>query len=61
MGDGTVLTKAETYLRYAAECLALSKIMNNERNSAMLRTIAVAWINLAEYAEKAALLQNEDA
>ena len=59
MGDG--LTKAETYRRYAAECLGLSKITNDERNSAVLCRIAVAWINLAEYAEKAAALQNEDA
>lgn len=55
------MTKAETYRRYAAECLKLSKMVKDEHNSAVLRTIALAWINLAEYAEKAALLQNEDA
>jgi hypothetical protein len=46
VGDG--LTKAETYRAYAAECLGLSKIANDERNSAVLCRIAVAWINLAD-------------
>jgi hypothetical protein len=59
MGDG--LTKAETYRRYAAECLGLSKIADDERNRAVLCRLAVAWINLAEYAEKAVLMQSEDA
>ena len=44
--------KADAYRRYAAECLELANQIESLDCRAILRTMAVAWVNLAEHAEK---------
>jgi hypothetical protein len=46
------MTDADTYRRYAAECVIMSRQRDNVRDKAMLLQMATAWLKLAEFAEK---------
>ena len=43
---------AQAYRRHAAECLKLSKTVSEPEAQATLRHMAIAWLDLAERAEK---------
>jgi hypothetical protein len=46
------MTTAETYRRYAAECVALSKRRESQDERVMLVKMAEMWLRLADFAEK---------
>ncbi len=46
------MTDAETYRRYAAECLRMSHQRPDANAKAVLVQMATMWIKLAEIAEK---------
>jgi hypothetical protein len=51
-GGALSMTNAETYRRYAAECLMMSHQRQNANAKAVLVQMATMWIELAEIAEK---------
>jgi hypothetical protein len=55
------IMRAENYRHYAAECLELAKHMNDTGCGTAMRTIAIAWMNLAEQAEKNVLAAQRQA
>jgi len=46
------MTDADTYRRYAAECVIMSRQRDNVRDKAMLLQMATMWLKLAEIAKK---------
>jgi hypothetical protein len=46
------MTAADTYRRYAAECVSMSQRRENVRDKALLLQMATMWLQLAEFAEK---------
>jgi hypothetical protein len=49
---GRSVTVANTYRRYAAECLSMSKQRDNSTDKAMFLKMAMMWLRLARFAEK---------
>jgi hypothetical protein len=43
---------ADTYRRYAAECVSMSQRRENVRDKALLLQMATMWLKLAELAER---------
>jgi len=43
---------ADTYRRYAAECVSMSQRRENVSDKALLLQMATIWLHLAEFAEK---------
>ena len=43
---------ANTYRRYAAECVSMSQRRQNVSDKALLLQMATMWLHLAEFAEK---------
>ena len=43
---------ADTYRRYAAECVSMSQRRESVRDKALLLQMATMWLHLAEFAEK---------
>jgi hypothetical protein len=50
--EGSRIMSAEQYRRYAGECLRLLASTVDPQNRTALQTMAIAWTNLAEQAEK---------
>ena len=46
------MTAADTYRRYAADCVSMSQQRENASDKAMLLHMATMWLKLAEFAEK---------
>jgi hypothetical protein len=46
------MTAADTYRRYAAECVSMSRWRENARDKALLLQMATMWLKLAELAER---------
>jgi len=46
------MTAADTYRRYAAECVSMSQRRENVRDKAPLLQMATMWLKLAELAER---------
>ena len=46
------MTAADTYRRYAAECVSMSQRRENVRDKALLLQMATMWLKLAEFAER---------
>jgi hypothetical protein len=46
------MAAADTYRRYAAECLSMSQRQNNAADNAALVQMAMMWQRLAELADK---------
>jgi hypothetical protein len=46
------MTAADTYRRYAAECLSMSQRRENVSEKTLLIEMATMWLRLAEFAEK---------
>ena len=46
------MTAADTYRRYAAECVSMSQRRENVSDKALLLIMATMWLRLAEIAEK---------
>ena len=51
-GVGRSMTAADTYRRYAAECVSMSQRRENVSDKALLLQMATMWLHLAEFAEK---------
>ena len=49
---GRSMTAADTYRRYAAECVSMSQRRENVRDKALLLQMATMWLKLAELAER---------
>jgi hypothetical protein len=47
-----IMSMVDEYRRYAAECLTLRASINDSRQCAVLLSMAIAWADLAETAEK---------
>jgi len=46
------MTAADTYRRYAAECVSMSRRRENGRDKVLLLQVATMWPKLAELAER---------
>jgi len=46
------MTAADTYRRYAAECVSMSQRRENVSDKALLLQMATMWLKLAEFAER---------
>jgi hypothetical protein len=46
------MTAADTYRRYAAECMSMSNRRDNPSDKALFLKMATMWLRLAEFAEK---------
>jgi hypothetical protein len=46
------MTAADTYRRYAAECVSMSERGKNPNDKALFLKMATMWLRLAEFAEK---------
>jgi hypothetical protein len=46
------MTAADTYRRYAAECMSMSQRRENVSDKALLLQMATMWLRLAEFAER---------
>jgi hypothetical protein len=46
------MTAADTYRRYAAECVSMSQRRENVSDKALLLQMATMWLQLAQFAEK---------
>jgi hypothetical protein len=46
------MTAADTYRRYAVECVGMSQRGKNPSDKALLLKMATMWLRLAEFAEK---------
>jgi hypothetical protein len=49
---GGLMTTADAYRRYAAECLSMSHRHENKDQKALLMEMAMKWLRLAEFAER---------
>jgi hypothetical protein len=49
---GRSMTVADTYRRYAAECVSMSTRLDNPSDKAQCLKMATMWLRLAEFAEK---------
>jgi hypothetical protein len=49
---GRSMTVADTYRRYAAECVSMSERVNNPSDKAQFLKMATMWLRLVEFAEK---------
>jgi Holliday junction resolvasome RuvABC endonuclease subunit len=49
---GVSMTAADTYRRYAAECVSMAQRRKNASDKAQLLQMATMWLKLAEIAEK---------
>jgi hypothetical protein len=49
---GRSMTAADTYRRYAAECMQMSQEHQNAETKAMLVEMAAMWLRLADFAER---------
>jgi hypothetical protein len=49
---GRSMTVADTYRRYAAECVSVSQRRENPTDKALFLKMATMWLRLAEFAEK---------
>jgi hypothetical protein len=49
---GRPMTTADTYRRYAAECLSMSKRQVDMNEKVLLLEMATSWLRLAEFVER---------
>jgi hypothetical protein len=49
---GRAMTAAETYRRYAAECMEMSQRSRNDGEKTTLVEMAAMWLRLADFADK---------
>jgi len=48
LGGGNKVRSSGEYLKFAAECLQLSRVVTNPPSKAMLLQMAAAWMRLAD-------------
>ena len=49
---GRTMTAADTYRRYAAECMKMSQRSRGEGEKVLLVQMAAMWLRLADFADK---------
>ena len=49
---GRAMTSADTYRRYAAECMKMSQRSRNDDEKTALVEMAAMWLRLADFADK---------
>jgi hypothetical protein len=55
---GRSIAAADTYRRYAAECMQMSQVHQNDENRAMLVEMAAMWLRLPDFAERSGGAEN---